>query len=217
MTWSTQGEIKYYIKRHTLSRVRLCTTPLFKSNQFFCNIKICYLVSLHRFETTDTKCSNEILPSHSITAHNATCKLQIDILYRITTFLHSKKKLWLLLNKGVHSLHVEYFLAMFIYVPPKVMSRDNTFVLLPGRSLTRYAKLRVAHASGMSGKFFSPPTSKETANWRSTIKFEIGRDIIPPNYVATYFEFHRDILSVLWLVEIISWHNSIISRHNSIR
>ena len=30
--------------------------------------------------------------------------------------------------------------------------------------LTRYAKLRVAHTSGMPGTFFSPPTSKETVS-----------------------------------------------------
>ena len=33
--------------------------------------------------------------------------------------------------------------------------------------LTRYVKLRVAHASGMSETFFPPPTPKETASWRS--------------------------------------------------
>ena len=33
--------------------------------------------------------------------------------------------------------------------------------------LTRYVKLRVAHVPGMSGTFSRPPTSKETANWRS--------------------------------------------------
>ena len=31
-------------------------------------------------------------------------------------------------------------------------------------SLTRYVKLRVAHASGMPGTFSPPPTSKETAS-----------------------------------------------------
>ena len=30
--------------------------------------------------------------------------------------------------------------------------------------LTRYVKLRVAHAPGMPGTFFPPPTSKETAS-----------------------------------------------------
>ena len=33
--------------------------------------------------------------------------------------------------------------------------------------LTRYVKLWVAHAPGMSGTFSHPPTSKETASWRS--------------------------------------------------
>ena len=33
--------------------------------------------------------------------------------------------------------------------------------------LTRYAKLRVAHASGMLGTFPPPPTSKEIASYRS--------------------------------------------------
>ena len=33
--------------------------------------------------------------------------------------------------------------------------------------LTRYVKLRVVHAPGMPGMFSSPPTSKETASWRS--------------------------------------------------
>ena len=34
-------------------------------------------------------------------------------------------------------------------------------------ALTRYAKLRVAHAPGMPGTFSLPPTSKETAGQRS--------------------------------------------------
>ena len=33
--------------------------------------------------------------------------------------------------------------------------------------ITRYVKLRVAHAPGMPGTLFPPPTSKEIANWRS--------------------------------------------------
>ena len=33
--------------------------------------------------------------------------------------------------------------------------------------LARYVKLRVAHAPGMPGPFFPPPTSKETASYRS--------------------------------------------------
>ena len=33
--------------------------------------------------------------------------------------------------------------------------------------LARYAKLRVAHAPGMPGTFSPPPTSKETASYRS--------------------------------------------------
>ena len=33
--------------------------------------------------------------------------------------------------------------------------------------LTRYANMRVAHAPGMSGTFSPPPTSKQTASWRS--------------------------------------------------
>ena len=32
--------------------------------------------------------------------------------------------------------------------------------------LTRYVKLRVAHAPGMPGTFSPPPTSEETASWR---------------------------------------------------
>ena len=33
--------------------------------------------------------------------------------------------------------------------------------------LTRYVKLWAVHASGMPGTFSPPPTSKETASWRS--------------------------------------------------
>ena len=34
-------------------------------------------------------------------------------------------------------------------------------------SLARYVKMLVAHAPGMPGTFSTPPTSKETSNWRS--------------------------------------------------
>ena len=34
-------------------------------------------------------------------------------------------------------------------------------------SPTRYVKLRIAHAPGMPGSFSPPPTSKDTASWRS--------------------------------------------------
>ena len=47
------------------------------------------------------------------------------------------------------------------------------------------------------------------SRWNS----KVYRDMIWKNYVATYFEFYRDIVFVLWLVEIISRHNSIRSRH----
>ena len=43
------------------------------------------------------------------------------------------------------------------------------------------------------------------------VKCKICPDIIWRNYVATYFEFNRYILSVLWLVEI-----TCISRHNCV-
>ena len=39
--------------------------------------------------------------------------------------------------------------------------------MLANGPLTRYAKLRVAHAPGMPGTFSPPPTSKETAGQRS--------------------------------------------------
>ena len=38
---------------------------------------------------------------------------------------------------------------------------------LPNGPLTRYFKLRIAHTPGMPGAFSPPPTSKETASWRS--------------------------------------------------
>ena len=37
-------------------------------------------------------------------------------------------------------------------------------IILYHGTLTRYVKLRVAHAPGMPGKFSPPPTSKETAS-----------------------------------------------------
>ena len=69
----------------------------------------------------------------------------------------------------------------------------------------------------------SRPISNFTA-----VKFEISRDIIWWNYVATYFEFYRDISSVLWLVaifycdiillfwDVIQLHHDIIQLHRDI-
>ena len=60
-------------------------------------------------------------------------------------------------------IDLQYF-TVYTYEPYEYIYIYIYIILFYG-PLTRYVKTRVAHAPGMSGAFFPPSTSKETASW----------------------------------------------------
>ena len=78
-------------------------------------------------------------------------------------YLAFKKYAW-------YSKYRQFLIHVIPVVNPTCISLQNlrtcTYALYNGL-LTRYVKLRVVHAPGMPGTFSPPPTSKETASWRS--------------------------------------------------
>ena len=63
-----------------------------------------------------------------------------------------------------------YWYECDIYISLNGLQCIKFSIICTGRCfhglLTRYVKLRVAHAPGMPGTFSPPPTSKKTAIWR---------------------------------------------------
>ena len=94
------------------------------------------------------------------------CLYEVTVVLRLMSLRHVQE-LW-----GCNSCKITsecfYFCIIFLH------SRTNMCFLHASQwkrceygPLTRYVKLRVAHAPGMPGTFSAPPTSKDTAMYRS--------------------------------------------------
>ena len=61
-------------------------------------------------------------------------------------------------------LRLEYIETVWLVFEKEELRSDNRMKTIVNGPLTRYVKMRVAHASGMPGTFSPPPTSKETTS-----------------------------------------------------